>query len=351
MNRFRSRIGRIGGCLSVAFLIVGLTWAVSPAAGPDKPIEIKMVTLAPIGSSPYLILLKMGEKWRKATGDKVKLSVIGSYRAGGEAAITDKMAIGGVDGCLITAVGLSKIDKSIGALSFIPMIYRSLEELDYVVEKLGPDLGKRLEQKGFIVLLWADIGWVRHFSVQPLKYAEDLKKMKVFAWAGDPYHDKIMRDWGVDAVALEPSDILPGLSTGMINEVAATPFNANAGQFASVAKYMVKVNWGPLVGAALIRKQSWEKVPAEFRPELLKIAAEIGKEMREKGRKESDEAVEAMRKKHGLNVYVPTSDVEEEWRRAAQSVYGKIRGTVVPADMFDRVEALLQEYRSARGAK
>jgi TRAP-type C4-dicarboxylate transport system substrate-binding protein len=73
--------------------------------------------------------------------------------------------------------------------------------------------------------------------------------------------------------------------------------------------------------------------------------------MREKGRKESDEAVEAMRKKHGLNVYVPTPDVEEEWRRAAQSVYGKIRGTVVPADMFDRVEALLQEYRSARGAK
>jgi TRAP-type C4-dicarboxylate transport system substrate-binding protein len=293
----------------------------------------------------------MNEKWRKVTGERVKLSVIGSYRAGGEAAIADKMAIGGVDGCLITAVGLSRIDKSIGALSLIPMVYRSLEELDYVVEKLGPDLGSRLEQKGFIVLLWADIGWVRHFSVQPFKYPDDLKKMKVFSWVGDQYHDKIMRDWGINVVALETSDILPGLSTGMINEVAATPFNANAGQFASVAKYMVKVNWAPLIGAVLIRKQSWEKIPAEFRPELLKIAAEIGKEIREKGRKESDEAVEVMKKKHGLNVYIPPPDVEEEWRRVAQSVYGKIRGTMVPADMFDRVEVLLREYRSARGIK
>ena len=145
--------------------------------------------------------------------------------------------------------------------------------------------------------------------------------MKVFSWVGDQYHDKIMRDWGINVVALETSDILPGLSTGMINEVAATPFNANAGQFASVAKYMVKVNWAPLVGAALIRKQSWEKIPAEFRPELLKIAAEIGKEMREKGRKESDEAVEAMKKKHGLNVYIPPPDVEEEWRTGRADRY------------------------------
>ena len=122
----------------------------------------------------------MNEKWRKVTGDKVKLSVIGSYRAGGEAAIADKMAIGGIDGCLITAVGLSKIDKSIGALSLIPMVYRSLEELDYVVEKLGPDLGSRLEQKGFIVLLWADIGWVRHFSVQPFKSSGRLEENEGF---------------------------------------------------------------------------------------------------------------------------------------------------------------------------
>jgi len=251
-----------------------------------------------------------------------------------------------VDAALVTVVGLSKVDKGINALGGIPMVYRSLEEVDHAVEKLGPDLANRLEQKGYVMLFWSDLGWVRHFSVEPLHHPEDFKRMKLFVWAGNPDQVVIMKDWGTNPVALEPADILSSLSTGMINEVAATPFSANAGQFATITKYMLEVNWGPLLGGAIIRKQTWERIPAEYREDLLKIAAETGKEIRVTGRKESDDAVEVMRKKQGLQVYVPSSEVNEEWEQVARSVYPKIRGTMVPADMFDKVESVLREYRS-----
>jgi TRAP-type C4-dicarboxylate transport system substrate-binding protein len=319
-------------------------------SGQNKPLEIRLVTLAPMGTSPHVALLKMGERWQKLSDGKVKLSVIGSYRAGGEAAMVDKMGVGGIDGALMTVVGLSKINRDAAAMSGIPMIYRSLEEVDYIEEKFGAELSKAMEQKGFVVLFWTDIGWIRHFSVQPLVHPHDLKKMKMFVWAGSPEQVDIMKEWGTHPVSLEPSDILSSLSTGMINVVSATAFSANAGQYARVAKNMLEINWSPLTGGAVIRKQVWDKIPPELRQEFLKVAAETGKEIKEAGRKESDDAVEVMKKKQGLHVTVPSPQVNEEWRQAMTAAYPKIRGSLVTAESFDRVESLLRGYHGKHTA-
>jgi TRAP-type C4-dicarboxylate transport system substrate-binding protein len=153
-----------------------------------------------------------------------------------------------------------------------------------------------------------------------------------------------MKGWGTNPVSLEPSDILSALSTGMINIVSATPFSANAGQYARVAKHMLEVNWCPLTGGAVIRKQAWDKIPVELRQEFLKVGAETGREIKAAGRKESDEAVEVMKKKQGLKVMVPSAQINEEWRRAMTAAYPKIRGSIVTAESFDRIESILRGY-------
>jgi hypothetical protein len=54
---------------------------------------------------------------------------------------------------------------------------------------------------------------------------------------------------------------------------------------------------------------------------------------------------------HGtrLKVQKATPQVEAEWRSLAESVYPKIRGNMVPAAMFDKVQRLLAEYRAGKG--
>jgi len=241
-------------------------------------------------------------------------------------------------------VGLSKIHKDAAAMNGIPMIYRSLEDVDYVEEKFGAELSKAMEKKGFVVLFWTDIGWIRHFSVEPVVHPQNLKHMKMFVWAGSPEQVDIMKEWGTNPVSLEPSDILSGLSTGMINVVSATPFSANAGQYARVAKHVLEINWAPLIGGAVIRKQVWEKIPVDLRQEFLKIAAQAGREIKEAGRKENDDAIEVMKKKQGLKVTVPSSQINEEWRQAVRAIYPKIRGSIVTAESFERIESLLRGY-------
>jgi TRAP-type C4-dicarboxylate transport system substrate-binding protein len=242
-------------------------------------------------------------------------------------------------------VGLSEIEPAVAGLQNMPMMFRSLEEVDYIGEKLQPMLEKRLLEKGFIVLFWADAGWVRFFSKTPVLRPDDLKKTKLFTWAGSAETVDIYKSAGFQPVSLETTDILPSLQTGLINAVPAPPFIALAGQIDGQAPNMLELNWAPLVGAAVISKKTWDLLPAATQELFLKAGKEAGKQIKEDSRRESVESVEAM-KKRGLKVQTVSPEIEAEWRRVAETAYPKIRGKIVPADIFDEVVKLLAEYRA-----
>lgn len=326
------------------FLVVGLAGPATKMYA-QVPIRVRLGTLAPKGSSYHQILLGMAEKWRQAPGGGVSLTIFADGSMGGEADMVRRMRIGQIQSGLLTVVGLSTIDPSVSALQDMPMMFHSLDEVDYVRQKLSPAIERKLLEKGFVVLFWGDSGWVRFFSKQPVLYPADMKKMKLFTWAGDAHQLEIMKTGGYQPVPLETNDILPSLQTGLITAVPSTPFYALAGQFYGPAPHMLELNWAPLVGGAVITKKAWDSIPASAQEIILKSAKEAGEQIQSKSRAEGDQAVEAM-KKRGLILHPVTSEIEAVWRKAAEEVYPKIRGTIVPSDLFDEVQKLLQEYRA-----
>ena len=74
---------------------------------------------------------------------------------------------------------------------------------------------------------------------------------------------------------------------------------------------------------------------------------ETGREIKLNGRRENDEAVAVMQKKQGLQVHSPTPAEQAEWQQAMAQIFPKIRGNLVPSEIFDRVESLLKEYRGS----
>jgi hypothetical protein len=50
----------------------------------------------------------------------------------------------------------------------------------------------------------------------------------------------------------------------------------------------------------------------------------------------------------GLTVRSMTPELEREWRALAEQSWPHVRGTMVPAETFDEVRALLAQYRGAR---
>jgi len=309
---------------------------------------IKLTTLAPRDSSYHRSLLRMGQAWRAASGGSVDLVIYPGGIQGGESAMVERMRINQTHSGLLTAVGIAEIEPGVSGLQDLPMMFRDLDEVEYVGRRLQPMLEKRLKAKGFLVLFWSDMGWVRFFSKQPVVRPADLKTTKLFTWAGNTEQVDLMKSLGFNPIPLETADILPGLQTGLINSVPLPPSYALASQVYTEAKHMLELNWAPLVGALVITTRAWGRLPPAVQEQLIGRAAETESEIRSAGRREADDAVRTMQDKWRLTVHKTAPEVVEEWRRLAESVYPRIRGKIVPADVFDEVQRLLQERRAAR---
>lgn len=330
-------------CGSAALL---LTLLLSLArAGAADSVKIRLGTLAPKGSSYTRHLQAMGEQWRKVPGGGALLTIYPDGTMGSEADMVRRMRLNQLQAAMVTTTGLSEIEPGVAGLQTMPKVFRSLEEVDYISEKLQPMLEKRLQAKGFVVLFWSDTGFVRFFSKQPVVTPDDLRKTKLFVSASRPAELSVYRFVGCNPVPLEVADILPGLQTGLIDCVCLPPTIALAIQLDSAASHMLDMNWVPLVGAAIINKKTWDALSPQTQEALRKPALEAGKLIKADGRRENVESVEALRKR-GLKVHSLTPEGNAEWDQVVEKAWPKVRGSVVPADIFDEVMNQLKAFRA-----
>jgi TRAP-type C4-dicarboxylate transport system substrate-binding protein len=328
-------------CRSV--LVAVLLVCAAPAMAQPN---LKLATLAPKGTTFHNELLAMGQKWIKGPGGGVRLTIYTDGTQGGEADMVRRMRFGQLQASLLTVTGLTEIDDSVAALQNMPMIFRNADELEYVRNKLRPMLEKKFRDKGFVVLFWGDAGWGRFFSRNPGSTPDDFRKMKMFTWAGYTKATELWKTAGFQPVELEVTDILTGLSTGLIDAVTSEPYYSLAGQFYKPAPNMLDLKWAPLVGGAVMTEKAFNTFSPDLQKLILASAADAGTRITSEQRKQSEEAINVMKSKHGLNVQSVSAELEARWRAECEKAYPKIRGTIVPADMFDEVQRLLAEFRS-----
>jgi TRAP-type C4-dicarboxylate transport system substrate-binding protein len=322
-----------------------LAIAIGPASA-QQP-AIKVATIAPKGSIYHRALQEMGEAYRRASSPGARFVIYPDSIEGTEADTVRRMRVGQLDASMLTVVGLTEIDPSVAALQYMPMMFRSWEELDYVREMLRPELEGKLAAKGFTVLIWGEGGWVQFFTKEAMVDPEDFKRARIFAWSGDRLQPAVMKSLGYHPVSIPIGDILPALETGMLDTVPVAPLWALVGQFDRVTRYMVRINWVPIVGATVMRQRTLEAMPPQAREALLAASRKATDELRAHREVMDEESIRAMEKR-GLTVRTLTPKQEQAWRALAERAWPLVRGSMVPADTFDRVQSLLAEYRKAK---
>lgn len=307
---------------------------------------IKLGTLAPEGSPWHTILRDMAEAWKAATKGTVQFRIYPGGVAGDEPDMIRKMRVGQLHAAALSGAGLAAIAPEIQALQ-MPMMLTSSEELDYVRDRMAPKLEAILEAKGFTVLNWGDAGWVQFFAQKPVVRPEDLKRLRLFVWAGDTAYVEAWKDAGFHPVPLAATEIHTGLQSGLINAFSTTPVAALSFQWFGLAKHMTDLKWAPLVGATVILTRKWQEIPDDVKPQLRKATHEAGARFQDEVRRLGDTAVNVM-KQHGLTVHPVPPDSVAQWERTARTGYPKLVGKVVPAEVVTEVERLRDEYRAVR---
>ncbi len=312
------------------------------------PLQAKVIlrlgTLVPQGSAWDKILRRMGSEWKEASGGDVTLRIYPGGAVGDESEMIRKMRIGQLQVAAISNAGLAEIDSRAYAV-MLPMMFESYTEWDYVRQNINPILEKNLAESGFIVLAWSDAGWVYFFSNQPMRTPAELKKMKLAGSISESRTVDIFKWAGFNPVPISMVDMLTGLQTGLIDAAYMPIMLAEASQFYRQAKHMTDLKWAPLQGAVVMHERAWKRLSSEQKDMVKRTAKDVGEELKKDIRQHEVRSLEAM-KSRGLQVLSLNDAARAEWRKAAESAYPRVRGNLVPPEIFDEVVRLRDEFRT-----
>jgi TRAP-type transport system periplasmic protein len=308
-----------------------------------QEIRLRVGTVVPRGSLWYDTLQYIAQDWQRII-PSLKVVIHPDSQLGDEMDMVRKARGGIIDAVGLSSVGLSRIDNSVSCLQ-VPMMLESYEELDYVRERVAPDLERRIERRGFKVLHWADGGWVYAFTKQPVRTPDDLRRLRLFTSAGDPDTERLYKELGFHVVPFSATDLVPMLQAGKLDAFAMPPLLAQMQELFKLAPNMTDVRWVPLVGGTVITLKSWERLPESKRPALIEAARKPGDRLRADIRRMGDVAITEMQKR-GLHVIDVDAAARRAWRLEAERAYPRLRGTYCPADVFDEVKRLRDAYRA-----
>jgi|WetSurMetagenome_2_1015567.scaffolds.fasta_scaffold00476_5 TRAP-type transport system periplasmic protein len=312
---------------------------------PAHGLTIKLGSLAPAGSPWDKGLSRLGAEWQKISNGSVDLKVYPGGIVGDESDMTRKMRIGQLNAAGLSGVGLLRIYPEIITVQ-LPLFIRGNAELDYVLDKMKPEFSKQLEQRGFKVLIWSFVGWVHFFSKSPVVTPDDMKKQKLFVWAGDADAVQIWKECGFHVVPLTPTDLMPSLQSGMVDAFSATTLTAASYQWFGLAKNMCAMKWTPLIGGVVVSTSTWSKIDQDLAKKLEEAAAQVGADMQADILKADDAALDIM-KKNGLVVNPVSAEAENAWRAAIQSGMEKGYLKNISKDVYETVKKYDAEYRAS----
>ena len=328
-----------------SLIMVGLLLGVVLPALAQRATTVKLATLVPERSVWGVLLRDLTEEWKTITDGRVVARIYPGGVAGDDPDIVRKMRIGQLQAATITVTGLGEIDDAFNVFS-IPLFYDSYEEYFYVLDALEPALRQRLEAKGFIFLHWGHGGWVHLFATQPVNTIDELKRLKLFVWAGSDRLVAWWKDNGFRPVPLALTDALPAMQTGMIEAVPSTPLAALSLQWYRQTPYMLDMGIAPLVGATVITERAWNKISPEDQERILEASSRAAEKFEIEIPAQDASAIAEMEKR-GLTVNAPTDPATQRgWTDAAESFAAHFSDAFMPPEIYAAAREARDEFRA-----
>lgn len=291
---------------------------------------LRLATLVPDGSVWDKNLKQMASEWTKLSAGRVSVNIFPGGALGDDREIVRRMRFENPQAAALTVVGLADLDDAFNVFS-MPFFFDSYDELYAVIDRMTPMLAQRLDQKNVALIAWGHGGWAQVFTTKPVRTLSDLKQIKLFTAAGDERMVQWYKQNGFQPRALAMTDILTGLTSGMIEGMPAPPAAALAFQWFRQTKYMLNLGIAPVVGALVVTKKTWISLPDADRTQFLASAKAMESRLKAEIPKQDASSIDEM-KKRGLTV---TTAEGSEWKSIAQSFSTSMRGSMVPPDVYD----------------
>lgn len=322
-------------------LILGLALAVQGAFA--QQYTIKFATVAPEGSTWMNVMREYDAAVRKESGGRVGFKIYGTSVQGDEKAVLRKIRVGQLHAGGFTGMAMGEIAPKVRILDS-PFLFRTYQEVDHVYEQYDQEFRKAFEDGGYILLGWAEVGFVYVFSSAPIHKPQDLKSLRMWSWEGDPIAETLFRELDMNPIPLAITDVMTSLQTGLIDAFYTSPYAAVVLQWFTRVKYMVDVQLADAAGAVLVSKAYFDKMPPDLQEILLRNGKAYMKRLTELSRLDNKNAIEEMRKR-GMTLLKADEKDYAHYVEACRVARWKLVGKLFSEDFLRRIEKTVEDLR------
>lgn len=311
---------------------------------PAQQVKIKFATLAPEGSTWMNLMKEFSDDLFAASDGQIKFKIYAGGVQGDEKDVIRKMRINQLHSAGFTGVGLGEILPEVRILD-TPFLFRNHGEVDFIAEKYFDRFAQKFEEKGYVLLGWAEVGFVYIYTNQAVKDVHDFKGVKMWMWEGDPLAEATFRAYDISPIPLSITDVMTSLQTGLIDGVYTAPLACVALQWFTKIKYMLDIPLANSNGAVLLSKRQFNKLNSEQQILLKKKAKHYFGKLTQLSRQDNElstlKMIENGMQKIDVNDPALIKDYEQVGREARQSLVGKLYSQ----ELLNDLENALMEFR------
>ena len=249
---------------------------------------LKFATLMPTGTAWSKILEDWTKELEVKSNGRIKVKMYSGGVMGDEPDVLRKMRKGQLHGGLFTGYGIGRIYSPARVLE-MPFLFKSVDESDYVREQIMPDIEAGFRKKGFELLGWPEVGFIHFFSTQRITSVDDIKKLRIWLWQGDPLGEAFFKAANINPIPLSIMEVNTQLSSkhGSIDTVYMSTFGAIALQWYSKVRYATHITVTNAIGAIVVSNKFFNRLPEDLQ-QLLRSSGKITSDtIREQTRKEN----------------------------------------------------------------
>ena len=313
-----------------------------------QQFTIKFATLAPEGSTWLRVMRDFDKAVREDSGGRLGFKLYPGGVAGDEKDVIRKIRLGQYNGGGFTGIGIGEVAKKVRILD-APLLFRNYDEVDYIIQKYEKDFAEALEEGGFVLLGWAEVGFVYVFSDRLLTSLEELKNSKAWMWEGDPIAQAAYKAIGVSPVPLSITDVMSSLQTGMINAIYSSPYALIALQWFTRVGYASTQPLADALGAAIISKKVFDSLPDDLKTLLLANARKYIGRLTPSSRQDNAKAIETL-KRRGMVFTQPPKDLAARSESLGAEARRLLVGTLFTKEFLDEVEGALGSFRQVHAS-
>lgn len=331
-------------------LLLGLVLLSSIVPMSAQQYTIKFATLATEGSTWMNVMKEFDQAIRKESGGKLGFKMYSGGVQGDEKDVLRKIKLGQLHSAGITGVGMTTIASKVRILDS-PFLFKSYDEVDHILKTYDHEFQQAFEEGGYINLGWAEVGWVYIYTNTPVRVPEDLRKVKMWMWEGDPIAEAIFRQISIHPIPLAITDVLTSLQTKLVDGVYAPPLGAIVLQWFTRVKYMLNTPLADASGAVVISKKKFDEIPSDLQEILIRNGRLYLQKLTRLSREDNAKSIETL-KKNGVTVIDPNSQAAlDSYAQLGRDARKRLAGKLFSEDLLRRLEKSLADYRTSNGTK